>query len=90
MIILKVTKNQRFTLSLENTFWKKTLAEDQIDTPPPPSLLRVQVYFAYYSVSCKLFEISSPYIFMLVEAPKHALTCDSSGTLDNQKWFYFD
>ena len=42
-----------------------------------PSLLRVQVYFAYYSVSHKLLEISSPYIFMLVEAPKHALTCDS-------------
>ena len=35
MIIFKVTKNQRFTLSSEDTFFeKKTQAGGQIDPPP--------------------------------------------------------
>ena len=41
MIILKITKKQGFTLSLENTFLKK-LQEGQVDPPPsphPPALL---------------------------------------------------
>ena len=39
-IILKVTKNQGFTLSLEDTFSEKP-QEGQIE-PPPPSLFRVK------------------------------------------------
>ena len=33
MLILKVTKDQGFTLSLENTFFEKP------QTPPPPAVL---------------------------------------------------
>ena len=36
MIILKVTKNQGFILSLEDTFFKKPQEEVQIDPPPQP------------------------------------------------------
>ena len=47
MITLKVTKNQGFTLSLENKFLEKqqrgvTLWGGQIDPPPPPNLFRVK------------------------------------------------
>ena len=34
-IILKVTKNQGFTLSLESTIFKKPQGWGQIDPPPP-------------------------------------------------------
>ena len=34
MIISKVTKNQSFTLSLEDTFFKKKHRGGQIDPPP--------------------------------------------------------
>ena len=34
MIILKVTKNQGFTLSLEDTFFEKPQGEGQTDLPP--------------------------------------------------------
>ena len=33
MIMLKVTKNQGFNLSLEETFYKKSQGGDQIDPP---------------------------------------------------------
>ena len=36
MIILKVTKDQGFTFSLEDTFFKKLQGGGQIDTTPPP------------------------------------------------------
>ena len=44
MIILKVTKNQVFTLSLEDTFFEKTKREggqidSQIPLPLPPAVL---------------------------------------------------
>ena len=39
MIILKVTKNQGFILSLENIFLETLQGEDQIDPPPPPAVL---------------------------------------------------
>ena len=35
-IILKVTKNQAFTLSLEDTFFEKPQESGQIDTTPSP------------------------------------------------------
>ena len=34
MIISKVTKNQGFTLSLEDTFLEKSQGGGQIETPP--------------------------------------------------------
>ena len=34
MIILKVTKNQGFTLSLEDTFFEKPQGGGKIDAPP--------------------------------------------------------
>ena len=37
-IILKVTKNQGFTLSLEDTFFEKPQG-GQIAPPPPPAVL---------------------------------------------------
>ena len=38
MTILKVTKNQGYTLSLEDTFLEKPQGGSQIDSlPPPPS-----------------------------------------------------
>ena len=37
MIILKVTKNQGFTLSLEDTIFEKQQERDQIE--PPPAVL---------------------------------------------------
>ena len=37
MMILKVTKNQSFTLSLEDAFWKNHRGRSQIDPPPSPS-----------------------------------------------------
>ena len=36
-IILKMTKNQGFTLSLEDTFFKKPQGGSQINPPPLPS-----------------------------------------------------
>ena len=36
MIILKVTKNQGFTLSLEDTFFEKPQGGGEIDHPTPP------------------------------------------------------
>ena len=36
MIILKVTRNQGFFLSLENTFFEKPQRGCQTDPPPPP------------------------------------------------------
>ena len=44
MIILKVTKNQGFILSLENIFLETLQGEDQIDPPPPPSRFRVNQF----------------------------------------------
>ena len=40
-IKLKVTKNQGFSLSLEDTLFEKPQGECQID-PPPPSRFRVK------------------------------------------------
>ena len=37
MIILKFTKNQGFTLSVEDTFFEKPQEESQIDPPLPPT-----------------------------------------------------
>ena len=34
-IIVKVTKNQGFALSLEDTFFEKPQGRGQIDSPPP-------------------------------------------------------
>ena len=44
MIILKVTKNQRFTISLEDTLFEKPQGGggSQIDPPPPPQLFMVK------------------------------------------------
>ena len=42
-IILKVTKNQGFTLSLENTVFKKPQGEGQIE-PPAVLGLNVSIY----------------------------------------------
>ena len=42
MLILNVTKNQGFTLSLEDTFLEKPW-RGQIDPPPPPSRFRVNL-----------------------------------------------
>ena len=45
MIILKVTKNQDFTLSLEDKFFKKSQGGGQLDPPsppPPPAVLGVR------------------------------------------------
>ena len=40
MIILKVTKSQVFTLSLEDTLFEKTTRVDQIESPSPsPAVL---------------------------------------------------
>ena len=39
MIILKVTKKQAFTLSLDDKFFGKTTGEDQID---PPAFLELK------------------------------------------------
>ena len=41
MIILTVSKNQGFTLSLEDTFFKKP-QRSQID---PPAVLRLRLFF---------------------------------------------
>ena len=43
MIILKVTKNQGFTLCLEDTIFEKPQGEGQTEPPPPPSSFRVNV-----------------------------------------------
>ena len=37
MIILKVTKNQGFTIPLQDTFFEKP-EKNQIEPPPPPQL----------------------------------------------------
>ena len=47
--ILKITKNQGFTLSLENTFLKKP----QRGVKLTPSLLRVNRDYWYSALSCK-------------------------------------
>ena len=41
MIILKVTKNQGVTLSLEDTVFEKLQGVGQIDPPPPPPFLAI-------------------------------------------------
>ena len=43
MIILKVTKNQGFTLCLEDTIFEEPQGEGQTEPPPPPSSFRVNV-----------------------------------------------
>ena len=58
-IILKVTKNQRFTLSSEDTFFEKPQGRGQIDQPPAvlglKYLQQMYVYIVYYKffTSCK-------------------------------------
>ena len=42
MIILKVTKNQGFTLSVEDTFFEKP--QGGSNWPPPPSRFRVNLF----------------------------------------------
>ena len=49
MIILKVTKNQGVTLSLEDTVFEKLQGVGQIDPPSPlPSHFRVKDFFSNY------------------------------------------
>ena len=52
MIMLKVTKNQGFTLSLEDAFLEKLQGRGQIDTPSPhphphPSLASVKLNYIF-------------------------------------------
>ena len=53
-IILKVTKNQRFTLSLEDTFFEKPHGWGQIDHTLPPSRFRIKVFATDVRVYCLL------------------------------------
>ena len=62
MIILKVTKNQGFTISLEDTFFEKPQGREdggggQIDPPPSPYFGRswVHTYFDSVTDSLNLF-----------------------------------
>ena len=44
MIILKVIKNQDFTLSLEDTFFEKNTEKGgQTELPPLPAILRLSI-----------------------------------------------
>ena len=46
MIILKVTKNQDFTLSLEDTFFEKPQGAVKLIPPPPtPAVLGLKIVF---------------------------------------------
>ena len=49
MIILKVTKDQGFTFSLEDTFFKKLQGGGQIDTPPP-AVLGLKAFVSYVAI----------------------------------------
>ena len=54
MIMLKVTKNQGFTLSLEDAFLEKLQGRGQIDTPsphphPPPQPCECQIELHLYT-----------------------------------------
>ena len=57
MIILKVPKNQGFTLSLEDTFFKKPL-RDQFDTTPSRFKIKIKrknICNKYKAVGLKMF-----------------------------------
>ena len=49
-IILKVTKNQGFTLSLEDTFFEKPQAGGQTDPPPPSAVLGLKQFSSAFFV----------------------------------------
>ena len=60
MIILKVTKNRGFTLSLEDTFVEKPQGGCQIDAPPPPAALGLNTFagqITIYQISFEIFDI---------------------------------
>ena len=59
MIILKVTKNQGFTLCLEDTIFKKPQGRGQIDTLPPAVLGLNKSSTQRSIVSCKEILIKS-------------------------------
>ena len=62
IIILKVTKNQGFTLSLEDTFFERPQEENQIDCPPPA--IPIAVLELILLPHCN--KISRPYLFSVL------------------------
>ena len=55
-IILKATKNQGFTLSLEDTFFEKPQVGGQIDSPPP-AVLELKALLSLYSFPSEILFI---------------------------------
>ena len=61
IIILKVTKNQDFTLSIEERFFERPQEVSQIDCPPPPPALpSIAVLELIILPHCN--KISEPYL----------------------------
>ena len=58
MIILKVTKNQDFTLSLEDTFFEKTQRKGVKLNSPPPSHFKVKHSGKWKVIPMKLIVIN--------------------------------
>ena len=54
-IILKVTKNQGFTLSLEDTVFEKPQGGGQIDAPAPAVLGLILLMSAFVSQKISIF-----------------------------------
>ena len=58
-IILKVTKNQDFSLSLEDTFFEKPQARGQFD-PPSPGKLELRISDILNYRTCSILNITVP------------------------------